>query len=173
MKQKRFVAVVAMMLCLGVLLTGCGKIDSVTKSEFAKVMDTKEYKVEDQSSMIRDDSLKVVYMAVPEKEADADTDASKDESTYAGQHQVEFYEFKDAESCEAAFDKMVDEQKAVYKNASKYSCKEKDVSNGGSVTITTDEILYRIVCADETMVIGISSPDRADEINGIFDALGV
>lgn len=41
MKQKRFVSVVAMMLCLGVLLTGCGKIYSVTKSEFAKVMDAK------------------------------------------------------------------------------------------------------------------------------------
>ena len=171
MKQKRFVTVVAMMLCLSVLLTGCGKIDSVTKSEFAKVMDAKEYKVEDQSSMIRDDSLKVVYMAVPEKNAEADS--SKEESTYVGQHQVEFYEFKDAESCEAAFDKMVNEQKAVYKNASKYSCKEKNVSNGGSVTITTDEILYCIVCADETMVIGISSPDRADEINGIFESLGI
>lgn len=148
------------------MLTGCGSKNSIDKSEFAKIMSKEEYKVEDQSQMIKEgQDFSVVYMARPKAAIEAE---KKGEAGYSQQSQVEFYQFKDKKSCEETFDKLDDELVQAYKSAEKYETK----SSSDSRWIRTGEIYYKISRVNDTMIIGVVPVAEEKTLNHIFDKLG-
>lgn len=174
MKQKfhakKVVRLAIMLLCIGAMccLVGCSKKEAITKAEFAKTMDSLDYQVEDQSKMIVNQDFDVMYLARPH----AEIEKAKEDASYKSQHQVEFYQFKDSDACEKAFDKSSDELVQAYKEADGYKSKSKTKSNYGYRWVETEKLWYQISYVDDTIVVGVAPLSEKADLQKTFEKLG-
>lgn len=157
-----------LLICSLFLLTGCSNKEPIDKATFAKTMDELSYRVEDQSKMISNQDFSVVYLARPQSELEKE----KEDSSYKSQYQVEFYQFKDEESCEKSFDKLDDELVQAYKDAKSYKSGDGGSGNDAYRWIKTDKIFYQISKVDDTIVVGVAPVEQESDLKAVFDKLG-
>lgn len=180
MKQSKKIQVLTMLCVLmAVLLTACGQKTATDKETFASVLDSHDFEVVDQSSMIAEGSdFSVVYLAQPNSdETDTeseDTEISEDSETglFSGQYQIEFYKFNDADSCESTYDTLDDELVSSYKSASGYATTEKSSGSYERRNVTTDSRYYVITRIEDTLIVAISPVSEKDTLNSILKELG-
>lgn len=174
-KTAVIVGIVAVLVVgLVVLVSVLTKLkESVTKDTFAEIMTDEGFEVVDQSSMIAEGSdFSVVYLAQPKNLKAEDVESTDESGLFSGQYQVEFYQFDDADKCEANYDTLDDELVAAYKNAKGYSTTEKNLSNFSKRTVKTDDRYYVISRVNDTLVIAISPIDEAKTIDDVLKKLG-